>query len=123
MERIHFAQYVLNNIRQHGAKTANAGGFSDGYIWVNSDRPLTERFSYADRNDRDDWAMNVNCEFFGLYKHVWIMRAGKDYIKVPKDLRQEVIAEWKKLEADLKARNKAKAEAEKVRKENAQWWP
>jgi transposase len=124
MERIHFAQYVINDIRENGAKIADM--FMAGYMYINTDRKMDRHDRYCTGNERDDWHLSVDTHWlaFGLYREVHLVRGERDSIKMPdRATKKALVAEFDRLERERKARNKAAALAEKERKERAQWWP
>ncbi len=120
MQRIHFSQYVLNDLRANGAKTAAV--FMGGFVYINQDRMMDENDYYYVSNGKDDWRICVDY-FFG-YRTFHIVRGANDYVKVPnRQMKLALLAEYDKLEKARKERNRAAKLAEKQRKENAQWWP
>jgi hypothetical protein len=118
MQRIHFAQYVINDIQDNGAEIISI--FTGGWNYVNQGWHKTDDYG------KDDWRLDVNTHWLalGLYREVRLIRGSRDFIKMPdRATKKALVAAFDRLERERKARNKAAALAEKQRKERAQWWP
>lgn len=124
MQRIHFAQYVINDIQQNGSKIADMS--MGGYIYINQSRKMDKYNRYYSGNEKDDWRLSVDTNWLllGLCRHVRLVRGAWTVIKMPdRATKKALVAEFDKLERERKARIKAEELDAKQRQENAQWWP
>lgn len=120
-ESIPFAQYVLNQIEEHGLK---APGYSHDTIYRNKPGGYInhERVYSYDMSSRDDWFLNVRKSFFRTV--VYLCRGPRSIeIRLTKNDKKEFVKAHENFLAKERARKEKARQDCLMEIELAQKWP
>lgn len=122
MEKIRFAQYVIDDIRKNGMKTAYS--YTGNMFYTDSRRPDSVSGCAFPMESKDDWNLFVEYFFFFFFPSVRLLR-GNERVKI--ELTRTEVKQFielhKQAKAHMKQTEKNRRIAEDQMKKSMQWWP
>ena len=119
MEKIRFAQFVIDDITKNGMKTAHS--YTGNIFYTDSRRPDLSGCAYP-METKGDW--NLFIESFFFFYSVRLLR-GPDRVKI--ELTRTEVKQFielhKHAQAHMKQTEKNRRIAEDQMKNSMQWWP
>lgn len=120
MEKIRFAQFVIDDIAKNGMKATHS--YTGNMFYTDVRRPDSVSGCAYPMETKDDWNLFVECFFF--FYSVRLLR-GKERVKIKLTLAEEkqLVELHKQAQAHMKQAEKNRRIAEDQMKNSMQWWP